>query len=282
MANCQYCDQKLTETDRFCPYCGAPVPSDVFSSDTSDPASANTNAQQASVDTSGDYSVTLVSLGTCAQAAAIDLLEDTVGYTESQARELVASVPTEAAVNLSRTQAQYIAQAMTEYGMQVSIQCAGEDVDLSSDAESSVFDSAGNFLGGVLRTLGVLTAANRLTSFRRSNKVSWLQKLFTPKYKRPSPPPHQRRLFGAESARTMQAPHTKYNFRENRRPDPPQDRRFDTQHRRTDMPRRNSRADRNEGSFDQSRPDRGHRQSRSDRRHDGSPGGGFPSDGRRR
>ncbi len=254
MANCQYCDQKLTETDRFCPYCGAPVPSDAFSAETADTDSADTSAQQAAVDTSGDYSVTLVSLGTCAEAAAVDLLEDTVGYTESQAKELVAAVPTEAAVNLSRTQAQYIAQAMTEYGMQVSIQCAGEDVDLGSDAESSVFDSAGNFLSGVLRTLGALTAANRLTTFRRSKKVSWLQKLFTPKYKRPAPPPHQRRLFGLQSGRTMQAPRPEHDFRDDRRAAPPQEHLFNTQRRSADMPRRDS------------------------RRHDGPRGGASPSD----
>lgn len=240
MANCQYCGQMIQVTDRFCSYCGAPIPADAFSTGTTETSSADTTAQQAAVDTSGDYSVVLVSLGTCAQAAAIDLLEDTMGYAESQARELVSAVPTDAAVNLSRTQAQYIAQAMTEYGMQVSVQCAGEYVDLGSDASSSVFDSAGNFLSGVLKTLGVLTAANRLTSFRKRSGISWLQRLFTPKYKRPVPPPHQRRLFGVQPARNITPPHN-VNYR-NDRPVQPRDtnRGFSRQDHRVNVSGRNA------------------------------------------
>ena len=139
MAYCEYCGQKIDDDAKFCSSCGAPVPRTEWSAEG---APATYAAAQTS-DSYGSYRIVLMSLGSCSQAAALDLLEDTIGYTEAQARELLNVIPAEAACNLSCDQAQTIARAMTEYGMQVSVLNNEGYVDMVyEDEQTSVFDKA--------------------------------------------------------------------------------------------------------------------------------------------
>lgn len=144
------------------------------------------------VDT-GDYKIILLGRGTCRINDAAELLEDILGYSAVQAKGLIRVAPAEIACSLSLTQAQYIAQALTEYGMQVSVANeAGTYIDLDHFATSSVFDIQGNFLPAVAGVLALLGAANRVHHVAHWRRGP-VPPLFSLRYRRPAPPPHFRR-----------------------------------------------------------------------------------------
>ena len=93
---------------------------------------------------------------------------------------------------LTADEAATVAQMYTEYGMQVSITDSKDQyVDLSSKANTSVFDKSGNLLSSAVAIIGALTVANRIKSYRRYKKPSLLERLFHVNYK-PQPPKYHR------------------------------------------------------------------------------------------
>ena len=209
MSFCPYCGGETVPGARFCPGCGAEVAAEAIvpAAPVSVPAAAEAPAYDAGLP---EYSVVLYSIGTCAQSYADDLLEDILGYTKSEARQILKVLPTQIAQMLTMQQAQYIAQALTEYGMQVVVLKGQTEIDLSPYATSSVFNSDGSFVSGVLTALGAITVANRIRSFRRWSRPSLLEMLFAPRY-RWTPPRHvtrvPRRHILAPSPAPSPAPH---------------------------------------------------------------------------
>ena len=193
MSYCKYCGAPVAPDARFCSSCGAPVAEEavVPAAGTVLPAEAPVPA---SVDDGAmDYSVVLYSIGTCARSYADDLLVDILGYTGSEARQILRVLPTAIARLLTFRQAQYIAQALTEYGMQVVVLKGDAEIDIAPYATGSVYNSDGSFLSGVLTVLTAITAANRVRSFRRWTRTSLLSLLFAPRY-RWTPPRHVRHI----------------------------------------------------------------------------------------
>lgn len=189
MSYCRYCGAPIAPDARFCSSCGAPVEAEaVVPAETAVPA-----VLPADYDTAADYSVVLYSVGTCARSYADDLLEDILGYTNSEAKQILKVLPTQIARLLTLQQAQYIAQALTEYGMQVVVQRGDNEIDVAPYATGSVYNSDGSFLSGVLAALASITVANRIRSFRRWSRPSLLQMLFAPRY-RWTPPRHVRHI----------------------------------------------------------------------------------------
>ena len=149
MALCSACGAELSAGARFCSVCGAEVSTVAASTAT------------------GDYDLVLLTIGTCPQTQADDVLQDLLGYSELEAFELLTVLPAQVAYNLTETQALYLAQALTEYGMDVAVYRGATPVELGAKATASVYQSDGSILKSVLATLATVTIANRLTKFLR-------------------------------------------------------------------------------------------------------------------
>ena len=205
MVYCDYCGSKLEDQARYCANCGAPAPIGAWDTPAAETTQEAESARNESVSGEkpaieqggGDYSVILVSLQSCAPAAAGDLLEDMLGYTDEESAQLVSLCPVEVAQNLTRQQALYIAQAMTEYGMEVSVRNEEDDyVEADASSGQTVFDTAGSFLGKILTVLGLLGAKNRVTAPKRLDRPGYREHIYTPpKPIPPKPPVHRSRLF---------------------------------------------------------------------------------------
>lgn len=181
MSYCPYCGGQLQLNAPFCPYCGQAV-----SGAASIPVMPASGTQ--------DYSLVLVSTGSCPQSQADDVIEDVLGYSGAEARSLVQMAPTQIAQYLTMQQAQYAAQALTEYGMQVAVFNGANAVDLGQYATGSVFNNDGSFIAGALAALATITVANRIKRFTRWSRPSLLSYLFAPRYRAPAPPRHVRRI----------------------------------------------------------------------------------------
>lgn len=178
MAYCPNCGSLLDVGANFCANCGTQVQAVV-------PATvANTTARS-------DYRIVLISRGTCSRAVAIDMVSDLLGYTDPDAAKIIDNAPMEVALGLTAIQAQYISQALTEYGMEIAIYNSDGYVDMGSKATASVYDSDGSFLSAVTAALAGLTLGNRISSFTRWTRPAPV--LFRPVYRRPAPPPAYRR-----------------------------------------------------------------------------------------
>ena len=178
MSFCPHCGGQLEINAAFCPYCGqalAPVP--VM------PSAAGPQS----------YSLVLTSTGACPRSNADDVLEDVLGYTNAESNMLVQAIPTQIAQNLTMQQAQYIAQALTEYGMQVAVYDGMNPVNLGQYATGSVFNSDGSFVAGALAALASVGVANRIARFTRWARPVPPLGLFAPRYRPPAPPHHVRR-----------------------------------------------------------------------------------------
>ena len=156
MAFCVKCGAELQEGMNFCPACGAAV---------------GTVAEEPTVTVpiieATDYRVILFSRGNCSAANARALLRDILGYTASEARNLLNLVPVEIACNMTLTQAQYLARALTEYGMEITICNSTGYVEIPVVANTSVYDRTGGFIPAVAAALAAITVANRTRDFRR-------------------------------------------------------------------------------------------------------------------
>lgn len=182
---CPYCGSSLNDQVNFCPNCGAQLKDNVSAAK---PAASAGKAN-------AEYSLVLVSRGSCPAAVAGDLLEDIFGYSDSAAASLVREAPVVVGQNLTAEEAAYVAQMFSEYGIEVSVLDRDEQyADLSSNAVKSVFDSSGNLLSNVLAVIGGLSIANRVTHYRRVRKPSLLERLFRPMFTPQRPPVHKRHI----------------------------------------------------------------------------------------
>ncbi|MCQ2436897.1 MAG: zinc ribbon domain-containing protein [Clostridia bacterium] len=181
MAFCSNCGAILNVGDRFCSNCGAQTGMVAGTSVTGGL-------------TGGNYRVALISCGTCRTSYADDLLEDILGYTNADAKALVASVPVIIAQNLSADQAICISRALTEYGMQVTILDARGNAVVDNSYSTSVFDATGNYVSNVATTLALLSVTNRVARATRWMDYRPGLSLFgLPLLRRPAPPVHRRR-----------------------------------------------------------------------------------------
>lgn len=212
MSFCSNCGRQLDESMKFCPGCGAPLNSSAVPAAQTLPANvpvAATAVQTpvaytpATPAAKSDYRVILLGLGSCSRANARNLLSDLLGYTMADARELVNAVPAEIACCLNEQQACILAQALTEYGMEVTVCDSDDYVDLNSAASVSVFSENGSLLGGALAILATIGLVNRVSKIRKWNRP-FGNYLFRPIYRRSVPPPPIR--YGIHRRQTMIAP----------------------------------------------------------------------------
>lgn len=163
MAYCSKCGHLIPEGSNYCPNCGQAV--NTFQSDKF-------------------YNVYIASLGSANKLAVKELLEDVLGYTASQAQQIVNVIPAQIATGLNIQQATYVAQAFAEYGVEITVGDDNGAADLSQYARGSVYNSDGSFLAGVAATLATLSAANRVREIRRWKRPSFwnifFRTLFTP------------------------------------------------------------------------------------------------------
>ena len=179
---CPYCGNEVTSAMSYCPYCGAELVSGTGTALTLSSAKAG-----------GEYRLILVSRGTSTQTKTIDLLTDLLGYTETMAEDLYENAPVEIAKGLSAEQAKCLAQAFTEYGIEVSVCDPYGTVTLQNSSGTSLFSSDGNLLASAAAILATITALNRVNSFRRYSRPSLLERLFRLAFRPKEPPRHIRR-----------------------------------------------------------------------------------------
>ena len=187
MSYCSNCGALLTEGMRFCPNCGAKLQIAVV----------NTASPVSTIDkTRTDYRIILVDRGTCSKTHAKELLMDVFGYTSAEALSILDNLPAEIAVNLNFQQASYASQALSEYGMQISVQNGIGYMDLGQYASSSVYDNKGSFLSSVLSVLATLGVVNKVSTIRRYQTPINYSQQYHPVYRRSTPPVHIRRTVG--------------------------------------------------------------------------------------
>ncbi len=209
MPYCPNCGAQITSDMNFCPSCGARTNGADTSSVTSYTGSGSSN-YESSYETN-NYSVYLYSCGKAGKKEVAELLMDIIGYTETEAYNIVNYLPCEVAAYLTREQAVTICQVFAEYGAEVTIGQNGQTVHIDDDeASQSVFSNSGNLLAGAAAILAALTAANHISRiYRWDRPASFWDYLFRPRYRydRPihmrrsmtPPPPQPRRqpgLFG--------------------------------------------------------------------------------------
>ena len=169
MAFCTNCGIKLEAGVRFCPNCGTPV----------------TVVTPVTTTVRSDYQVVLIARGDCKKSVAVDILSDLLGYTDAEATQIINNLPMATAIDLTAVQAQYIAQAMAEYGMEVAIYNGNGIVDMTTSATDSVYDASGSFLTSVAAVLAGLTIGNRVSRYERWAKPAPIA--FHPTYRRTVP-----------------------------------------------------------------------------------------------
>ena len=192
MAFCVRCGQQLEDGMNFCPVCGtAAAASDIQQAQTIpviDTAPAYDPA------TATDYRVIFFSRGNCSAANARALLRDILGYSSSEARNILSMAPVEIACNMNMAQALYLAQALTEYGIEVTV-CNSQGYVNVPQATTSVYDRTGGFIPAVASALAMLSAANRVRDLRRWT-VGPQPSLFRLGF-RPNPPPRSARRYSS-------------------------------------------------------------------------------------
>ena len=193
MAFCVRCGQSLEDGMNFCPVCGTAVAA-------TDTPQAQTipivdTAPAYDPATATDYRVILFSRGNCSAANARALLRDILGYSSSEARNILSMAPVEIACNMTMAQALYLAQALTEYGIEVTVCNSQGYVNVPKAATTSVYDRTGSFLPAVASALATLSAVNRVREFRRWNAVT-RPSLFQLAF-RPAPPPRSARRYSS-------------------------------------------------------------------------------------
>ncbi len=184
MAYCPNCGVQLLEGAKFCHYCGTKVMVTNFYNTVQNPVYSTYDT------TKNDYRIVMIRRGTCSKTNARELLMDIFGYTTPEANTILDSLPMEIACNLTFQQAVYAAQALTEYGIELSVLNSDGYTDINRYAGSSVYNNNGSFLSNVLSVLGTLTVANRLRNLTQWNRpVSYT---FRPSYVRQTPPEYIR------------------------------------------------------------------------------------------
>ena len=141
---CPNCGVRLPDGVNFCPECGTKV------------VALNT-----AVVPDQDNMVMIFSLGTCSRTTAASLIQAICGYTADEALLIADSAPITVARGLSDAQARYLAQALAEYGMEVSVYDGNGWRDWES-GNTSVWDDAGSLITGVATALGLISMNNRI------------------------------------------------------------------------------------------------------------------------
>ena len=194
MAFCSQCGNTVASDMRFCPGCGHQLNVAAVSETALTPDINTASYDPSSQYTSpAEFKIILISSGSCSIADALPLLEEILGYTSTKARNLLRAAPVEIAQCLTLTQAQYIAQALTEYGMEVSITNTAGDYVNAADSPTSVFDAAGNFLPAVAVALATIGISNRIHRVSRWTPAGPPPPLFRLGFHRPRPLMHFRR-----------------------------------------------------------------------------------------
>jgi len=140
---CSNCGIQLAAGVNFCPNCGTRVKA---------PVSATVQG----------YMVMLVSVGSSNRATAAALLSRICGYTDEEALLIVDSAPITVARGLNDAQARYLAQALAEYGIEVSVYDGSGWREWES-SNTSVWDQTGGLLASVAAALGLLGIGNRIS-----------------------------------------------------------------------------------------------------------------------
>lgn len=168
---CKNCGAEVNGGN-FCSYCGQPLTEIT-------PSISLMNKAVSTANSDNQYSLVLVSCGTCSKVMTGDLLEDVFGYTDAESTNLVNMAPVVVGERLNAREAQTVAQLLTEYGVQVSITNQQDQyVDLTANATSSVFDKAGNLLSGAAAIIGALTVSNRIRSYQQRRSVRPHQRIW--------------------------------------------------------------------------------------------------------
>ena len=205
---CPNCGKEITGTMNFCPHCGAGLQeaNSVVSVDDYPVVTATVNEiaeQQEEVlssITSGNriyksesYKIVLVSTGECPVSEADEVIADLIGYTESQANSLIKEAPVEIVQYLSYEQASVLAQALTEYGLEVAVLDQDDQYTDITGTDTSIFSNTGTLLASAAAILGTIAVANRVREFRRHKKPSLLHRLFHLRFRKKERVPHIRR-----------------------------------------------------------------------------------------
>ncbi len=111
MAYCVRCGQQLEDGMNFCPVCGTAVTAAGTQQEQPIPIAETAPAYDPA--TATDYRVILFSRGSCSAANARALLRDILGYSSSEARNILTMAPVEIACNLNMAHALYLAEART-------------------------------------------------------------------------------------------------------------------------------------------------------------------------
>ena len=224
MAYCLFCGALLPAGASFCASCGAAVTQETAAASAS-PTIATT------VYTADGYAVMLVGTGSCSLSTAVNLISDTCGYTDDEAMSLVSNTPTLIAKSLNQSQAAYLAQCLTEYGMEAAIYDRNGNQTFVSDV-NSVFDSSGSLLTKVAGILGMIGAGNRITGAIRRLILPVRPTVYVLRHTVPKPPVRRHDIH------RIQAPHQSRPLQQNSlstgyRPRPePQEHRPGTQHQK--------------------------------------------------
>ena len=197
MKYCVTCGRAVEYDDAyFCPYCGSKIQtaSEIVEEDTvtsilsgistEDPIDVEPVTVLEPEDIEEGYRVVLISRGTCTAKMAKEVICDLLGYTVTTATSLLEEVPVELADELNERQAVVLAQALAEYGMQVTVVDENNRyVNIDSQATNTVYSSTGDLTAAALAVIGSLTAANRVHRYRRYKKPSLQDLIFKPAYK---------------------------------------------------------------------------------------------------
>ena len=141
---CPNCGTQLADGVNFCPNCGEKV------------------AAIAQAVNDNDNRVMLLSLGNCARATAAALLHQICGYDTDDALLIVDNAPITVARGLNDDQARFLAQALSEYGLEVSVYDGNGWRDWES-ASGSVWDQTGDLVNAVAVALGLMSSGNRIS-----------------------------------------------------------------------------------------------------------------------
>ena len=177
MSYCPNCGHEASPGARFCEYCGTrlSVPEQapaiqtveaqpVVTQPVAVPPVAQAAAEPAVSEAvrGDDYTVFLVSLSSCPTSMAAELIADACGYSDADALEIVRNCPIPVAHRLTERQAAYLAHAMAEYGMEVSVYNRFGYQNVTANL-TTVFRRDGGFLIRVVQVIGLISSVNRLT-----------------------------------------------------------------------------------------------------------------------
>lgn len=143
---------------RFCAYCGAALQATVETVTAPQTTVVHTETQTVV----GDYSVILLSLGSCGWSAAVWLITAACGYSQEEAVLFVDAASVTLVRDLPRVQAFCLAQALTEKGMEVSLQNSSGYQELIETDDETIFDRLGNFISSAAAALGLIGVRHRI------------------------------------------------------------------------------------------------------------------------